>query len=247
VNWAANRVSKNDTIKIVFPLLGIDTAFVTPGNSPLNEPGQIDIFNTESKKVFGLKFGFMPENAFDKLNGSIQVGISYRSNGYFPNQLKFPEQPLIECRPARSVDSVELFVQGIQVQMWNTGDTTPTVVVPKNYSNKKYLVRGKTDPNMKGWLYSKPFRINEGECFTTNIINHYNGEELKLYPNPTNGDVSIETSLKIKKIQIKNCLGSDIFQGEYDSKLNLKFLQKGLYYILFFLEDGMITKKMIIQ
>ena len=71
---------------------------------------------------------------------------------------------------------------------------------------------------------------------------------MKLYPNPSNSLVTIESSELITKLEISNTLGQMILidNGAVANKksLNLKDLPKGLYLIKVFNNDNFAVKQL---
>ncbi len=250
VNWAGNRTDSYDTLRLNFPPLGIDTLMYVPASGQLNEPGSINIFKGDQNhtQLFGMEFGFFPDNMFDRISGKIQVGVVYRSNAYLPGEIKFPKQPKIACRLV-SADSVELSVAGIEVQMWSTGDTTSTIIVSRNYPDRKYLVRGKTDSTMRGWLYSEPFRLRNSSCFVTGISQVKSTSLfINIFPNPSNGMVYIDTREDIVTIRIQNMLGETVYGEPFSNSINMSLFAKGTYFITFTSKNGAeMTKKLLLQ
>jgi hypothetical protein len=62
---------------------------------------------------------------------------------------------------------------------------------------------------------------------------------LKLYPNPVNNTLNINSDKKIKKIEICDALGQVIYkETEPSSTINVQQLEAGLYYISIILEDN---------
>ncbi len=240
INWNSEYVSGRDTQ--TFPGTIIIDTFYPPKTPGLDEiGGGIDIVIGGQKK-FGLGFanvenpGFTPVFSGIDLVGiktAIQVAPIYRSNAYLPGQIKFPKQPEIQCRPV-GTDSIELYLSDntFLIEMWNTGDTTTTIKVPRNLPNKKYFVRGKTDSTMRGLLYSLPFKLNDGGCITTGITQQSN-EQFNLYPNPTSGLVQFEV-VEQTTLQIFNSIGVLVSTQELQKGLNqidFSNFPSGIYFL----------------
>ena len=91
---------------------------------------------------------------------------------------------------------------------------------------------------------------------STSIVDMINSK-LKVYPNPTDADVTIEfTSLINKDIGIKivNVLGGRIFEerlynfkGDFSEKIRLTDYTKGIYFLQIETAEGVIIKKLILQ
>lgn len=198
----------------------------------------------QNKQLTGINFQLIP-NSTQELSKPIEFGQVYRATAYYPAQIGIMHQPHIQCRPAVSPDSVQLYVEGLQVQMWNTGDTTQELTVPKNQQFKRYLVRGKTDDAMLGWLYSEPFTLKTAQCLTTGLDNKLPVSVTTLfYPNPTKEEVTLTRSgrLAIYSVLGEQLLTRTITAGE---KVNLASLAPGVYLICLETPEGTFTDKLI--
>jgi hypothetical protein len=240
INWNAEYASGRDTL--TFPGTFVVDTFYTPKTPDPDKIGAgIDIIINHQKK-FGLSFGNTETVNFTPiLSGIDLVGIKintqaapvYRSNAYLPGQIQFPTQPIIQCRSI-GTNSVELYLADstFLIEMWNTGDTTATIKVAKNRPHEKYFVYGKTDPEMRGLLHSLPFRLSDGGCITTGIIQQQN-EKFNLYPNPTNGMVQIEIAEQAI-LQIFNSIGILVSTQDLQKGLNqidISQFPSGIYFL----------------
>jgi hypothetical protein len=238
-------------MRLFFPPLVIDTLLLVPKTIPLNESGDINIYAGDENhtQMFGIKFGYIPDNMADRLSCKTQIGVTYRANAYLPGQILFPNQPQIFCRSI-STDSVELYTIGINVEMWNTGDTTSTIRVSKNYPDKKYLVRGKTDATMRGLLYSKPFTLRNDGCVNTGVSETKSVHpELTIFPNPSSGVVNFSTSEEIQEVAVYDLKGQIISASSRPSTyIDMRIVERGTYLFVFTTRNGEnITKKVILQ
>lgn len=79
--------------------------------------------------------------------------------------------------------------------------------------------------------------------------------KFKLYPNPSNGKIQINTAIKnlnIDNFKITNVLGKvqnefNVYQNISGYQLNLDHLKKGIYFLSVFSSNYIETKKIIIQ
>ena len=87
----------------------------------------------------------------------------------------------------------------------------------------------------------------------TGIINssqNYNLEiNVRLYPNPTDGNLSINTSEKIINIAVYNIIGEKIVCNTKlkNNKIDISSLNDGIYFIETITQKGKITKKIILR
>jgi len=80
---------------------------------------------------------------------------------------------------------------------------------------------------------------------TLSIDELQNNSGLKIYPNPTNGIVTIETPYQIEEIIVSNTIGQEILKIN-SNQIDLSSLKTGIYIIKIRLDDNIsITKKVI--
>jgi hypothetical protein len=86
-------------------------------------------------------------------------------------------------------------------------------------------------------------------CIPTSSNNIEPNINLTIYPNPTKGNLLINTPEKIISISVCNLLGKEIISNirENNSLLNLNYLSNGIYFIHISTKKGVITKKVILS
>ena len=99
-------------------------------------------------------------------------------------------------------------------------------------------------------FFLQPARNSNASCFTGLSENGQN--VVNIYPNPSNGKITIECSKELKSIRVFSTDGKKVFMSSDFSgttfELNLEHLQKGMYSIAFQTEDGnSFSQKLIIQ
>ena len=130
--------------------------------------------------------------------------------------------------------------------LWNTGETTQSIA-PDSSGNYYCII---TDANgCEDW--SNTYTYNP------TAIENIAGNNLSVYPNPTQGILNIEfvnTNNKISSVYIVNVLGDRIFNENIDSNtlkysnnLDLSKYSNGIYFVRFKMKEGFITKKLILQ
>ena len=81
-------------------------------------------------------------------------------------------------------------------------------------------------------------------------INTLSTENIKIFPNPTSNELYIKATNKHEKIkyEIIDQQGNIMLNGYFknDKKLKLNILNKGLYYIKLYVNNGIIIKRLII-
>ena len=71
---------------------------------------------------------------------------------------------------------------------------------------------------------------------------------VSIFPNPTSGQINLNTTKRIEKIELYNCVGDLIRQFESDNSVYVGNMRNGLYILILTSVDGsMIVKKLIIN
>jgi hypothetical protein len=92
--------------------------------------------------------------------------------------------------------------------------------------------------NARGWC-----PVN---CNITGIDEKFNINTVRIYPNPTNGLINIDTEKLIKQVKIYNSIGKLSFVS--DNKIfNINALSNGIYYLSVQFETGEIERKKLIK
>ena len=99
-------------------------------------------------------------------------------------------------------------------------------------------------------LGENPVFIEEHNTTSVNDIN-FNNDNIKIYPNPTNGIFTIQGD-NIQSIEILNIKGqvvnsSDDFKSSDEFQFNLSEQQKGIYFVKIKSDNFISVKKIIIQ
>ena len=78
-------------------------------------------------------------------------------------------------------------------------------------------------------------------------INEYiTRTEVKLFPNPTNGQINFETKDKIEEFLIFNSIGQILFKNTFgDTSLDISHLRDGIYFLRIKTNNGLIFRKVI--
>lgn len=92
-----------------------------------------------------------------------------------------------------------------------------------------------------GWVY-KLNNANVNVGVPGNVLN----ETVKIFPNPSNGKIFIETGLKDFHIEISDVQGRVVFSGENEKYLDLDFLEDGIYVVKVFSDKQIYTDKVLI-
>lgn len=95
------------------------------------------------------------------------------------------------------------------------------------------------------------FNVNWFEIsdLATGVAAIDNSERITVYPNPGSGKLNIRTTTEINEIQVMNLTGSMVHVQPFASKIDLTFLQPGIYFLKAVGKNGKIrsTQKIIIR
>ncbi len=69
----------------------------------------------------------------------------------------------------------------------------------------------------------------------------------RLYPNPSNDMVTVETELDIQKIEIYTILGKNVLTFKNTKQLNVSSLHGGIYLLKLFSDGATVTKKIVVS
>jgi photosystem II stability/assembly factor-like uncharacterized protein len=90
-----------------------------------------------------------------------------------------------------------------------------------------------------GWVY-KLTNANVNVGVKENVLN----EELKIFPNPSNGRIYIESSLENFDVEISDMQGRIVYKTENEKYIDAGFLENGIYLISL---NGIFTDRIIIN
>lgn len=115
------------------------------------------------------------------------------------------------------------------------------------------------DPNYTGTNDSYAVISTTGSCVDTSdcfVINNVGLEEIDLeslvsvYPNPSQGSVSIESTLVMERIEIRNITGEliEIINPKSFGTVHLELAKEsGIYFVDIHTENGRVSKKVLVQ
>jgi hypothetical protein len=158
--------------------------------------------------------------------------------------------PTVSVIPTRSAMCVKetntLSANGASTYTWVTSNTTiaaPSITInPINATILTYTLNGTSTQGCEG---SNVYLLNVSICNGINEINDPNGK-VNLYPNPSNGNFSIETE-QDSEFKLMNQLGQVIqvinLTQENNFKTSVNQLSQGVYFI----SGNGIIKKIIVQ
>lgn len=71
--------------------------------------------------------------------------------------------------------------------------------------------------------------------------------DARIYPNPANDILQVNTEVTIDKIEIYSLLGKKVLTKENSKEINVSLLQKGIYLVKIFSEKASIMKKIVVS
>jgi len=149
----------------------------------------------------------------------------------------------IESNQTTSTSVTTLFKTHFDIKINHSlGDTTLRLFQETNYDIFKiyfpnYISSIEFDPEL--WL------IEEHNLIPVGINSINDNEEIKIFPNPTTGKITIDAE-NVKSIEIINIEGKRVFKGT-KTKIDLSSFPKGIYIINVLTGKETITRKIIKQ
>lgn len=218
------------------------------------------IFSADVKSGFGAYFSlllnfdnYVPDSVmfFDSLN-SLSIAYSYY-NSFYQNQSSFMN--FNEIVDITEVKNMGVYFENLVSNVYFTTDMyhderyrqypDKRPILFENYVFKPIL--SSLTPCM---FFLQPARNSVASCFIG--LSENEQSVVNVYPNPSNGKITIECSKELKSIRVFSPERKQVFMSSDFSgttfELNLDQLQKGMYSIAFQTEDGnSFSQKLIIQ
>ncbi len=168
-------------------------------------------------------------------------------------------QPIITCPENQTVTATEsnyYTVAGTEFDLISIEDNCEINSIINNYNSSETLL----NETFELGTYTITWTVtdvneNISECSFDIIVNQFSNigavanQEIKLYPNPSNGTFTIQNNeLQIKNIEIIDITGKVIQNQQFvvpNSQFSIK--EKGIYFIKLQTENKILTQKIIIQ
>jgi len=123
--------------------------------------------------------------------------------------------------------------------------------------NPKWFMNNKWDEIIDPNIHEPPAAITIFPILDTltyqgiNELSNVNSDvDISIYPNPAENEITFSSSVEIKKIEILNLLGQIIYTKDMKStntKINISNLAKGNYIAKIYTDNGVATKKFIVE
>ncbi len=128
--------------------------------------------------------------------------------------------------------------------LWNTGSVNPSIVVD---TTGKYAVFA-SDANK--CTATDTINVTFIKCGNTGIQDISN-DKVKIFPNPSNGKLNINSNQDIAHINVYDITGKAVYKQEYTNKINqteidLSAINNGIYFIAVQSANGEISKSKIV-
>lgn len=140
-----------------------------------------------------------------------------------------------------------LTASGASTYSWNTTSTNTTIIVSPS-SNTSYTVTGVANNGCKN---SASVNMVVSACTGIDQAANNGNETILIYPNPSNGRLSIDTyNDETKRIELMDVNGKLIYSAtSSESVINLELvdLQKGLYFVRVIGKTQLRNTKLIIE
>ncbi|HKL03802.1 MAG TPA: T9SS type A sorting domain-containing protein, partial [Cryomorphaceae bacterium] len=126
--------------------------------------------------------------------------------------------------------------------VWTAGNYQEKLMIYVNYLDED-------DENMPIWLYEGGEDVSD--CIQALSIEESVKTEVSLYPNPSSGNITLESQSALQHISVFDAMGRLVFQESVQNKgtyqLNLSHLPKGLYLLQIRGDEFEKTEKVVIH
>ncbi len=179
---------------------------------------------------------------------STSSGINCPSTGSI--QVLVKPNPTLTATASRTAmckgENNTLTVSGALTYSWSTGATTASIsITPSLVTNMNYSITGTSS---LGCNSTTTLQVKVNSCVGLNNLSLNEGQ-IKIYPNPSNGDVKV-SSAKAIELSLTNEIGQLIrtisLNESNNFELNLSGLSGGIYFVTGVNEDSKFNQKLII-
>lgn len=99
-------------------------------------------------------------------------------------------------------------------------------------------------------IWNRALSLNEVSSVCTALSNdsfQENLPQVTIYPNPSSGNLNIQSSLLFERIEVLDQIGKTVYSGEYQNQLNLSNMSSGVYFIKLSGSEASTIKKIILK
>lgn len=222
---------------------GTENASPIDGNSGVIEDFTSTIFNVSRGNVYPIT---ITGGTHGQTTVSAYAYIDFNHNNQFDADEKFNLGYLDNSNPVSGHES---------------GITSETITIPANallgntrfrlvkaYESNTWMGTLENLPCPSGWFIGQveDYTINiQPESLSTTEVSKVKPIEVKIYPNPTSGNVTIKAKEGVEKYEVYNVSGQKLLEGSSDT-LNMNGFISGAYLIKIQTKDKkIITEKVI--
>ncbi len=111
--------------------------------------------------------------------------------------------------------------------LWNTGATTPTIMIPSPTPNSIYTCKVTLSSDYNNYSFYVIYKI----VSPTSVENIAQSSYIKIYPNPANNELFVEN---IQSLTLKNTLGQEVKRMSFNTNQNIlpvSDLPEGVYFV----------------
>lgn len=113
-----------------------------------------------------------------------------------------------------------------------------------------FIVAGRSISNnidVSGNNGSYDFWVVKLDAETLGVHQNSNEKAIKIYPNPITSTIYIKTRLNVKNLTLYDVVGKMVFKQYTAKEFNVEHMKAGLYLLRIETDEGLITKKIIIN
>jgi hypothetical protein len=89
--------------------------------------------------------------------------------------------------------------------------------------------------------------VHESGCKTLSAEKVSIVPAVKLYPNPVDGQIYLETTVAVERFEVLNSFGQVITEGSFNGVIDAKGLISGMYFLNLTLKDGQMKQERFIK
>lgn len=133
--------------------------------------------------------------------------------------------------------------------LWNTGDTTDSLVTGPLYKTQTYYVTVSKGECSKD---SSQITIKVHDC--TRVENYTDASRIDIFPDPVNSQLLLQTNIPLDKqtlLTITDITGRKVFseliggKNLYNLNIDVSSLSPGIYFIKFQTDEGILVRKFV--
>ena len=144
-------------------------------------------------------------------------------------------------------ESAIITASGAATYSWSTNVTTPTISVTSSLvTTFNYSVIG---TSALGCSSSASVSVKINPC--TGLSSYSISDTFRLFPNPSNGEINVESGGTPLKVYVHNLLGEEVMvlsltpENNYSAKITL--MSKGIYVVSYMVNESKVSRKVVVE